>query len=56
VSAVLRSEERVYCWGERTCEKPVMIFPIKKRINTDLLIDERAVLYTGETPISVGTH
>jgi len=27
-------------------ENPVMTFPVKKRINTELLIDKRAEVYT----------
>jgi len=36
---------------ERACENPVVIFPIRKRINTELFMDRMAALYLGETPI-----
>jgi len=36
-------KERV-CWDEGSCENPVMTFPIKKRINTELFIDRMATL------------
>jgi len=33
-STVLWSRRQYTCWDERTCENPVMTFPIKKRNNT----------------------
>jgi len=35
--------ERV-SWEKRTCGNPVMTFPIKERINTDLFSDKMAAL------------
>jgi len=43
-------------WVEKTGGNPVMTFPIKKRINTELFIDRMAALYKGETLIRVGTN
>jgi len=40
---------RVACCGlEKMSENPVMSFPIKKRINTELFIDRNAELYIQE--------
>jgi len=38
---------RVRCCGglEKMIENPVMTFPIKKRINTELFIERRAEIY-----------
>jgi len=33
-------------------ENPVMTFPIRKRIKTELFIDRTSALYLGETRIS----
>jgi len=51
VSAMLWSGKIVYeSIRERECENPVMTFPIKKRINTELFIDRAAAaLYIRET-------
>jgi len=38
------------------CEYPVTIFPIEKRINTELFIDGTAALYIGETQIKELTN
>jgi len=38
------------------CENPEMTFPIKKRIKTELFIDETASIWIGETWIIVGTN
>jgi len=37
---ILWLEEFVRVWDEKSCGTPAMTFPIKKRINTGLLIDE----------------
>jgi len=48
---MLWSEENVCIWDERMCENPVMTYPTRKRISTELLIDRTAALYIGETQI-----
>jgi len=42
-------EESVSVGSESVCESPVMVFPIKKRIHTELFIDRTAALYVGKT-------
>jgi len=45
-----------FCGDERTLGDPVMTFPIKKRIDTELIVDRKASLFVGETPIRVVTN
>jgi len=56
VSAVLCSGESVVFWKERTCGNPVMTFPIKKKFNIELFIDETAALFKRKTQIKVATN
>jgi len=37
-------------------KNPLMIFPTKKRIHTELFIDKMAALYKGETWFRVATN
>jgi len=53
-SMVLWSEERM-CEGWVCLENPVMTFPIKKRINTELFIERMAALFLRFTSIWVKT-
>jgi len=43
-------------WRERMCENPMMTFPIKKRIHTELFIDRTAALYILESWIRDTIH
>jgi len=42
-------------WDKRTCGNLGITFPIKKRINTELLLDRTVALYIGEPSIRVVT-
>jgi len=43
-------------WDDRTCGNPVTMFPIKKRINAELLIDRMAAFYIVETQLRFSTN
>jgi len=55
-SKILILASKVLCSEERVCENPIMAFPIKKRINTELFIDSTTAIYIGETLIRVVTN
>jgi len=46
----------VHAWDDRACENPGMTLPIKKRINTEQMIEKTAALFIGKTQITVGAQ
>jgi len=46
-------QERELEVDDEICVKPVMTFPIKKRINTELFIDRTPPLYKPETGLGM---